>query len=78
VTNLFAGYTLHNGSKFDQSKIRVSLNNIFNDNNIVGVTAANTGTAAAPFVANGYDMLTTVPGRSVMVSFQLGFSPKSR
>jgi hypothetical protein len=42
------------------------------------VTAENTGTAAAPFVANGMDMLTTVPGRSVMVTFQFGFSPKER
>jgi iron complex outermembrane receptor protein len=78
VTNLFLNYTLRNGSRFDQSKIRLSFNNLFNDNNIVGVTAANTGTAAIPFVANGEDQLTTVPGRSVMVSFQFGFSPKGR
>jgi hypothetical protein len=29
-------------------------------------------------VAAGQDMLTTVPGRSVMVTFQMGFSPKER
>jgi iron complex outermembrane receptor protein len=78
VSNMFLNYTVRNGSRFDQSKIKLSLNNLFNDNNIVGVTAFSTGTAATPFVANGYDMLTTVPGRSVMVTFQLGFSPKER
>jgi iron complex outermembrane receptor protein len=78
VTNLFLNYTLRNGSRFDDSKIRLSFNNLFNDNNIAGVTAANTGTAAVPFVANGKDQLTTVPGRSVMVTFQMGFGPKGR
>jgi iron complex outermembrane recepter protein len=78
VSNLFLNYTVRNGSKFDQSKVRLSFNNLFNNNNIAGVTAANTGTAAAPFVANGMDMLTTVPGRSVMATFQFGFSPKER
>jgi len=78
VSNMFLNYTVRNGSRFDQSKVRLSLNNLFNNNNIAGVTAANTGTAAVPFVANGYDMLTTVPGRSVMVTFQFGFSPKER
>lgn len=78
VANMFLNYTLRNGTRFDQSKIRLSMNNLFNNNNIAGVTAANTGTAATPFAANGMDMLTTVPGRSVMVTFQLGFSPKER
>lgn len=78
VSNLFLNYTLRNGSKFDQSKVKLSFNNLFDNNNIAAVTAENTGTAAAPFVANGMDMLTTVPGRSVMVTFQFGFSPKER
>jgi iron complex outermembrane receptor protein len=78
VSNMFLNYTLRNGSKFDQSKVKLSFNNLFNNNNIAGVTAANTGTAAAPFVANGMDMLMTVPGRSVMVTFQFGFAPKER
>ena len=78
VSNLFLNYTLRSGSKFDQSKIRLSFNNLFNNNNIAGVTAASAGTAAVPFVANGMDMLTTVPGQSVMATFQFGFSPKER
>jgi iron complex outermembrane recepter protein len=78
VSNLFLNYTLRNGAKFDQSKVKLSFNNLFNNNNVAGVTAANTGTAAVPFVANGMDMMTTVPGRSVMVTFQFGFSPKER
>jgi iron complex outermembrane receptor protein len=78
VTNLFANYTLRNGSKWDQSRIRLSFNNLFNNNNNTLTTAANPGTAADPYTPNGEDILTLVPGRSVMVTFQLGFSPKER
>ena len=43
-----------------------------------GAEAASPGTAASPYQPNGQDQLTLVPGRSVMVSFQLGFGPKGR
>jgi iron complex outermembrane recepter protein len=78
VSNVFMNYTLRNGSKWDQSKLRLSFNNLFNDNNNTLTTAANPGTAAVPYTADGGDQLTLVPGRSVMVTFQLGFSPKER
>jgi iron complex outermembrane recepter protein len=78
VANLFANYTVRNGSKWDQSKIRFSVNNLFNNNNNTSTVAANSGTAAVPYTANGEDILTLVPGRSVMVTFQLGFSKKER
>lgn len=78
VANLFANYTVRNGSMWDQSKIRLSFNNLFNDNNNTLTTAANPGTSAVPYTPNGGDILTLVPGRSVMVTFQLGFSPKQR
>jgi len=79
VANIFLNYTVRSGSRWDQSKIKLSFNNLFNDNNIVGVTAANPGTSVTnQFTANGNDQLTTVPGRSVMVTFQLGFSPKEK
>ncbi|WP_263352571.1 TonB-dependent receptor [Acidicapsa acidisoli] len=78
VANLFLNYTLKNGSKWDQSKIRFSVNNLFNNNNNTLTTAANPGTAANPYAPNGGDILTLVPGRSVMVTFQLGFGSKGR
>jgi iron complex outermembrane receptor protein len=78
VANIFANYTVLNGTKWDNSKIRFSVNNLFNNNNNTLTTAANSGTAAAPYTPDGGDILTLVPGRSVMVSFQLGFSPKQR
>lgn len=78
VSNLFLNYTLRNGSRFDQSKIRLSFNNLFNNQANTATTAANTGTAAVPFTANGGDQLTLLPGRSVMVTFQMGFGTKGR
>jgi len=78
VSNLFLNYTLRNGSRFDQSKIRLSFNNLFNNNNNTATTAANTGTAAVPYTPAGGDQLTLVPGRSVMVTFQMGFGSKGR
>jgi hypothetical protein len=63
---------------WDQSRIRFSVNNLFNDNNNTLTTPANPGTAAVPYQANGQDQVTLVPGRSVMMSFQLGFGPKGR
>jgi len=78
VSNLFLNYTLRNGSKWDQSKVRLSFNNLFNNNNNTATTAANTGTAANPFTPAGGDQLTLVPGRSVMVTFQMGFGSKGR
>jgi iron complex outermembrane receptor protein len=78
VANLFLNYTLRNGSRFDQSKIRLSFNNLFDNENNTAVTAANTGTAAIPFTPAGGDQFTLVPGRSVMVSFQLGFGSGGR
>ena len=78
VSNLFINYTLNNGSRFDQSKVKLSFNNLFNNQNLTAVTAGAAGTAAVPFTANANDLLTLVPGRSVMVTFQFGFAPKER
>jgi iron complex outermembrane receptor protein len=78
VSNLFLNYTLRNGSRFDQSKIRLSFNNLFNNTNNTATTAANTGTVAVPYTPAGGDQLTLVPGRSVMVTFQMGFGSKGR
>jgi iron complex outermembrane recepter protein len=43
VTNLFFNYTIRSGGKFDQTKFRVSFNNLFNEHTITGDSI--TGTA---------------------------------
>ena len=78
VTNLFLNYTLRNGSRFDQSKIKLSFNNLFDNHNVVAVTPAKGGTYASPFTVNSGDQLTLLPARSVMVTFQMGVGPKGR
>jgi iron complex outermembrane receptor protein len=75
VTNLFFNYTVRSGSRFDQTKLRLSFNNLFDSHNITGVTPAIKG---ATFSPNGGDVLQLLPGRSVMLSVTFGFSPKGR
>jgi iron complex outermembrane recepter protein len=88
VSNLFMNYTIRNGSRFDNSKIKLSFNNLFDNHNIAditgegNVTAAGVSTAPAVngqlYTPSSLDTLELLPGRSIMVTFQLGFSPKER
>lgn len=78
ITNLFLNYTLHNGSRFDESKVKLSFNNLFDNHNVTAITPALAATSTSAFTQNGADTLTLVPGRSVMVTFQFGFGPKGR
>ncbi len=75
VTNLSFNYTVRNGSRFDQTELRLSFNNIFDSHNITGVTPAVKGTT---FVPNGNDVLQLLPGRSIMLSVTFAFNPKER
>jgi iron complex outermembrane receptor protein len=78
-SNLFLNYTIRNGSRFDRSKIKLSFNNLFNNLNTVDIGAANSVSAnTVPYTPNSLDTLELLPGRSVMVTFQMGFSPKER
>ncbi len=88
MSNLFLNYTVRNGSRFDNSKIKLSFNNLFNNHNIADVTGEGnvtpTGVDTTP-TANGQlytpsplDQLELLPGRSIMISFQFGFSPRER
>jgi iron complex outermembrane receptor protein len=92
TTNAFLNYTIRSGSRFDQTKIRLSFNNIFNEHSITndGITgtaltttiAANGTTYTNPFVTNGPtpiaggDQISILPGRSVILAVTFGFSPK--
>lgn len=79
MNNLFLNYTMRNGSKFDQSKIKLSFNNLFDYQNIVDIGAANSVTGSTVLYAQSpTDTTQLLPGRSVMVTVQLGFSPKER
>jgi iron complex outermembrane receptor protein len=76
LTNLYINYTIKNSSFLRGSKLRFSVNNLFDNHNVVGVTPAINATAAAPFVPNSADQLNLLPGRSVMVSLTVGYAPK--
>jgi iron complex outermembrane receptor protein len=73
VTNIYINYVLRNGSRFDQTKFKLSVNNLFNNQNIVGVAPT---TASATFTPAGSDVLTILPARSITMTVTFGLSPK--
>jgi len=76
LTNLNVNYTVKNNSFMRGSKLGLSVNNLFDSHNIVGVAPANGPTAASPFTAAPGDLLTLLPGRSVMISLTVGYAPR--
>jgi iron complex outermembrane receptor protein len=92
VTNAFFNYTLRTGGRFDQTKLRLAFNNIFDQHSITGDSitgtaltqsiAANGTTYTDPFNTigptpiAGGDNISVIPGRSVMLSVTFGLSPK--
>jgi len=46
TTNLFFNYTIRTGGRFDQTKIRLSFNNLFNEHNVTGNTIFNNANVA--------------------------------
>jgi iron complex outermembrane receptor protein len=52
LTNLFLNYTLRGNTRFNNTKLRLSFNNIFDEHNITGDTMA-TGITANTIAANG-------------------------
>jgi hypothetical protein len=76
VTNFNFNYTIKNEGWLRGSKVAFSANNLFNNENIVGVSPATKATLTAPFVPNVNDLVTLLPGRSVMVSLTVGWAPK--
>ena len=53
LTNAFINYTIRTGGRFDQTKLRLSVNNLFNEHSITGITLANSVNAAPVIAANG-------------------------
>ena len=70
VSNLYLNYTVRGTSHFDNTKLRLSINNLLNAQNIIGVTAVNAGTVFTPA---GGDALGLLPGRSITMSVQFGY-----
>ena len=72
VTNLFFNYTFRGENYLRGTKIRVGINNLFDQHNIVGVAPASTkSNVPAPG-----DILTLLPGRSVSLTMTFGYAPK--
>ncbi len=71
LSNMFLNYNVHQFAHFGESKLRLSMNNLFNAQGITGLTAANAGTTFTPAAG---DTLTLLPGRSITVSFQIGLT----
>jgi iron complex outermembrane receptor protein len=79
MSNVFLNCTIRNGSKFHQSKIKLSINNLFDDHSVADISPANAATGSLVLYApSAADTLHLWPGRAVMVTSQLGFSPKER
>jgi len=92
LTNTYINYTVRSGSHFDQTKVRLSVNNLFNLHTITGDTI--TGAAATQIIAangamytdafntagqtpiDGADNISVLPGRSIVLSVTFGLSPK--
>ncbi len=79
MSNLFFNYTMRAGSFFDQSKVKFSVNNLFDNHDVVNVGAAN-GVAGSGvlYTPDPADTMQLLPGRSMMVTFQIGLNPKER
>ena len=76
VSNLFLNYTVKNSSFLRGSRLGLAVNNLFDNHSIAGITPATPATASVPFAPAGGDLLTLLPGRSVMATLTVGFAPR--
>ena len=90
MNNLFVNYNVRNHSIFDGSKIKLSVNNLFDDHSIVAISAANDATnyygvngtkvtqSLQRYSPSWNDSIEKQAGRSVMVTFQVGLTRHER
>jgi iron complex outermembrane receptor protein len=82
---MFFNYTIRSGGRFDQTKLRLSFNNVFNSSAITGDSiagsvqpnppiAANGTTYTDPFNTNGQTLISGADNISVMPSRSISFS----
>jgi iron complex outermembrane receptor protein len=72
LTNLFFNFTMRKGSFLDQSKLRLSFNNLFDTRSTTSLTP---GLKTNTYTPDPSDTLGQLAGRSVTVSFVIGLSP---
>jgi iron complex outermembrane receptor protein len=94
MSNVFMNYSVHGNSIFAGSKIKLSVNNIFDDHSIVAIGAANDGTTlSTPYTVTSSNVVTqdlqryspswadTIEkqaGRAIMISFQIGLNRREK
>jgi iron complex outermembrane receptor protein len=78
MNNLYFNYKLPTNSFFNGSKIKLSFTNLFNFHDVVNLAPGVGATAAVPYVQSGSDALQLLPGRSIMVTFELAMAPRRR
>jgi iron complex outermembrane receptor protein len=71
ISNLYLNYTIKGENRFAETKFRLTVNNVFDQHNVIAVTPASTATAAP----NPLDLLQKLAARSVSMSVTFGFSP---
>ena len=90
VSNIFFNYTIRSNSRFNGTKLRLSMNNLFNQHSINGISynnsavanniAANGTTYADPFsgttAISGQDNISILAARSIMLSVTFGTSSR--
>ena len=62
MNNLFFNYSLPRRSMFDQSKMKLSINNLFDYHDVVGLSPGVSATSTVPFAPNALDQLQLLPG----------------
>jgi len=91
VANIFFNYTVRSGTRFNGTKLRLSVNNLFNSHSITGITY-NNGTPTSPTIAangtsytdpfngvttiSGQDNISILSARSIMLTVTFGTSSK--
>jgi iron complex outermembrane receptor protein len=75
ISNLYLNYTFKGeSSRFAETKLRFTVNNVFDQHSIVSVKPTSTkSNAPAPG-----DLLTKLAARSVSMSITFGLSPNSK
>ncbi|HLJ23477.1 MAG TPA: TonB-dependent receptor [Candidatus Acidoferrales bacterium] len=76
ITNAYINFSLKNTSHFSESKIKFSVNNLFDTRGIVG--DQQFANATAKFAPGPADLLTLLPGRSFTLTITPAFSPKGQ
>ena len=79
MTNVFVNYTVRSGSMFDQSRIKLSVNNLLDNHDQVSISPGTSVSGSnVLYTPDPSDTIQLLPGRSIMISFQMGFSPKEK